>query len=71
MADNQRIPGDRDRRRINVHQDHEVQYWSHQLGITPEQLRQAVRAVGPTASAVGTYLHQRSGRSHWRERSVG
>jgi hypothetical protein len=29
----------RDRDRINVHQDHELGYWSKELGVTPEILK--------------------------------
>jgi hypothetical protein len=71
MADHQPILGNEDRQLINVNQEHDVRYWSHRFGITLAQLREAVQAVGPNARAVGTYVHQRSGRSHWRERSVG
>ncbi len=71
MADKQSIRGYGDGQRINVNQDHEVPYWSDKSGVSREQLRQAVPAVGPIASAVGTYLHRRSSRSHWREKSVG
>ena len=52
MADNPNIRGDGDRQRINVNQEHEVRYWSQKLGVTAEELRQAVKDVGPMAPAV-------------------
>ena len=42
----------RDRDRINVHEDYEVQYWSKELGVTPEELKQTVEKVGGMASDV-------------------
>jgi hypothetical protein len=44
--------GHPDRDRINVHQEHELRYWSERFGVTPDQLKAAVRAVGPHVSAV-------------------
>ena len=52
MADNPNIRGDGDRQRINVDQEHEVRYWSQKLGVTAEELRTAVKDVGPMAAAV-------------------
>lgn len=71
MADNPNIRGDGDRLRINVNQEHEVRYWSQKLGVTPEALRQAVKSVGPTASAVEQHLRKGSASSDWRQKSVG
>jgi hypothetical protein len=52
MADNPSIRGDGDRQRINVNQEHEVRYWSQKLGVSAEELRHAVKDVGPMALAV-------------------
>jgi hypothetical protein len=71
MADNPNIRGDGDRKRINVEQEYEVRYWTEKLGVTPEQLRAAVEAVGPIAEAVEQHIRERSGKSHSREKSVG
>lgn len=46
-----------DRSRISLNQDHEVRDWTQSLGCTEEELRQAVKVVGPSADAVRTYLH--------------
>jgi hypothetical protein len=42
----------RDRDRINVHEDYEVRYWSKELGVTPEKLKQTVEKVGVMSSDV-------------------
>jgi hypothetical protein len=44
--------------RINVDQFYEVREWSARLGVTPERLREAVRAVGSCAEDVTAYLRQ-------------
>lgn len=56
MSDDKRNTGSPDRDRINVNEDYEVQYWSKELGVTPEQLREAVERVGPTVDAVRRQL---------------
>ena len=75
MDDNPSNRGSVDReRRINLEQMHEVRYWIEKFGVTPEQLREAVYAVGSMADAVEQHIQdiqQRSGRAHWREKSVG
>jgi hypothetical protein len=35
-----------DRQRINVHQDYEVGYWTRELGVSRERLRQLVSEHG-------------------------
>ncbi|WP_081770134.1 DUF3606 domain-containing protein [Luteimonas huabeiensis] len=56
MADDKRKTGAPDRDRINLNEDYEVRYWTQALGVTAEQLREAVKAVGPTADAVRRHL---------------
>lgn len=56
MADDTTIRGQQDRSRINVHEEHEVRYWTEALGINKEQLVAAVKEVGPMADAVRTKL---------------
>ena len=60
MADNLNKTGRADDTRINIHQDHELRYWSRRLGTTAEQLRSAVRAVGPMVKDVKRHLGIRS-----------
>jgi len=45
-----------DRRFIALGQDYEVRGWAQTLGCTEQQLREAVKAVGNSASAVRQYL---------------
>lgn len=59
MADNLHLRGQPDRSRINVHEDYELRYWSNKFGVTPDQLRAAVRAVGPMAHDVARHLGRR------------
>jgi hypothetical protein len=42
----------RDRSKINMHEDFEVKYWTHALGISREKLQQVVDKVGNSAAAV-------------------
>jgi hypothetical protein len=56
MTDDLRKTGREDDTRINVHQDYELQYWNKKLGVTREQLKDAVRIVGPLVRDVKKYL---------------
>jgi hypothetical protein len=42
----------RDRDRINVKEDYELRYWTKELGVTPEKLKQTVEKVGVMATDV-------------------
>lgn len=63
MADDPKLRGGQDRERINVNQDHELRDWSQKLGVTKEQLKEAVQAVGDRADKVEQHLKQRGGRA--------
>ncbi|KAB0523741.1 DUF3606 domain-containing protein [Xanthomonas cissicola] len=54
--DDKKNAGSPDRDRINVNEDYELQYWTKALGVSAEELRAAVKAVGPTAAAVRKHL---------------
>lgn len=56
MPDNLHIRRPADAKRINVNEPWEVDYWSKALNITPERLRQAVRAAGTMADDVKRHL---------------
>ena len=58
MADDPNARGPQDRSRININQTHEVRYWSQKLGVSEEELRKAVEAVGPMADAVERRLRE-------------
>ena len=46
MADDLKQTGRPDDQRINMDQDHEVSYWSGKLGVSRDQLREAVAKAG-------------------------
>ena len=56
MADSRSQSGGADRQRINVNQDYELRDWSTKFGVSPEELKAAVQAVGDRAIDVQTYL---------------
>ncbi|HEY8333900.1 MAG TPA: DUF3606 domain-containing protein [Tardiphaga sp.] len=51
-----------DRSKINMHEDHEVKYWTRELGIEKTQLQMLVDKVGNAAAAVRKELGS-SGKS--------
>jgi len=56
MADDKGNAGGQDRTRINTSQDYEVQDWSKKFGVSAEQLKAAVKAVGSNAKDVEAHL---------------
>lgn len=52
MADDRSKIGKPDRDRINVNEDYELRDWSKKLGATPQQIKDAVKAVGPMVADV-------------------
>ncbi len=56
MADDKTKTGAADRTRINVNEDYELHYWTKALAVSADELRAAVKAVGPTAAAVREHL---------------
>jgi Protein of unknown function (DUF3606) len=52
MADDTAKRDYRDRDRINVHEDYELRYWTKELGVIPEKLKQTVEKVGVMATDV-------------------
>jgi hypothetical protein len=61
MADNLQQRGGQDRQRIDVNQDHELRDWSKKFGVSPQQLKEAVQAVGDRADKVQDYLQRGQG----------
>ncbi|HJV59670.1 MAG TPA: DUF3606 domain-containing protein [Albitalea sp.] len=61
MADDLKNRGGRDRERIDVNQDYELRGWSKKFGVTPEQLKEAVQAVGDRADKVEQHLKSHRG----------
>lgn len=56
MADDKSQAHGQDRQRIDVNEDYELRDWSRKFGVTPEQLKEAVRAVGDQADRVELHL---------------
>ncbi len=56
MSDDTTKSGGQDRTRINLSEDYEVRDWSRKFGVTPDELRAAVKAVGNDAAAVEAHL---------------
>jgi hypothetical protein len=48
--------GQQDRSKINMHEAHEVQYWTKHLNVSKEELQRAVDKVGNSAAAVRKQL---------------
>lgn len=59
MSDDRSNRGAQDRARINVHENHELEYWTKALGVSREELERAVKAVGVSADAVREHLGKR------------
>jgi hypothetical protein len=58
MADDLKQTGKPDDQRINVEQDHEVSYWSGELGVSRDELRTAVQQAGPLVKNVRQHLNR-------------
>ena len=58
MSDDKSLTG-QDRELISLEQDYERRDWAERLGITEQQLADAVKAVGNSADAVREYLQRR------------
>jgi hypothetical protein len=56
MADDLKDRGPADRSRINIHEAHEVGYWTKTLGVSGEQLKAAVAKARVMADAVRRQL---------------
>ena len=54
--DNKQDRGPADRARINIHEPYELQYWSKELNVTPEELKKAVEQKGVMVSDVRRHL---------------
>ncbi|GGY98937.1 DUF3606 domain-containing protein [Pseudoduganella plicata] len=56
MSDNLQDRGAQDRSRINVNEPWELRYWTKELGLSEDELREAVKVAGTSASAVRQHL---------------
>ncbi|QGZ39948.1 uncharacterized protein DUF3606 [Pseudoduganella flava] len=56
MSDNLQQRGPQDRSRINVNEPWELRYWTKELGLSEDELRQAVKEAGPSVEAVRQHV---------------
>ncbi len=56
MADDTSVRSGIDRSRINTTQDHEIRYWTKELGVSEKELLAAVKAVGSSVDKVREHL---------------
>lgn len=56
MADDKTKSGRQDRSRIDVHEDDELSAWAQKFGVSTDELKAAVRAVGTHAPTVEQHL---------------
>ncbi|HTI46601.1 MAG TPA: DUF3606 domain-containing protein [Casimicrobiaceae bacterium] len=61
MADDDAVP-QTTRSRINLNRESEISYWCTWFGVTPDELRQAVEAVGTLPANVEQRLRGRNSR---------
>jgi hypothetical protein len=62
MADDKTNSGGQDRTRIDTDQEYEVRDWAKRFGVSADQLRAAVKAVGSNANAVEAHLKKNKSR---------
>ena len=58
MADDRMKRGSQDRSKISMEQEHEIRYWTQELGVSEAALTAAVAKVGNSADAVRRELHR-------------
>jgi hypothetical protein len=56
MSDNTQKRGGQDRERINVNEEYELRDWARKFDTTPQQIKEAVQAVGDRAEKVEMHL---------------
>jgi len=56
MADDRNDVGGADRNRISLGEEYEIRDWTEALGVSEQELREAVDAVGNSAVAVRAFL---------------
>jgi hypothetical protein len=58
MADDKSNRGAPDNKRIDIHDPNEVRHWTKSLGVTEQQLKEAVARVGTSAEKVRESLRK-------------
>ncbi|HEV7622278.1 MAG TPA: DUF3606 domain-containing protein [Flavisolibacter sp.] len=59
MSDDKKRVGNPDRQRISLSEEYEVQDWSEKFGVSPEELKAAVKQVGSNATDVEEFLKKK------------
>ena len=55
MVDNLKRTRPEDPKKINIHEPWELAYWTKEFGVTQQQIKDAVKAVGVQTPAVAKY----------------
>jgi hypothetical protein len=58
MSDDKARTGPRDAKKVNVNEAYELDYWSTKFGVTPTELKVAVRKAGAMVVDVERELHR-------------
>ena len=58
MSDDKTKRDRQDRRKINVHEKYELDYWSKKFRVTPDELRDTVKRVGTSLEAIERELQR-------------
>lgn len=56
MPDDKSKTRPQDAKRINVHEEYELREWSAKFGVSADELKEAVKKVGTSASAVEKHV---------------
>lgn len=59
MADDKTKTGPADAMRVNTAEAYELSYWSKKFNVSTDELKAAVKAVGPMAKDVEAHLKNR------------
>ena len=59
MPNYQETPIVPDLRRVNIHEEHEINYWAKEFRISERELKLAVMEGGTSAEAVKKYLEKK------------
>ena len=54
MSDDKTKRGPQDRSRVTVNEDYERKYWSKELGVSEETLKELVKQYGPSVEKIRT-----------------
>ncbi|HWO22376.1 MAG TPA: DUF3606 domain-containing protein [Kofleriaceae bacterium] len=71
MSDDKNKRGNPDRNRISLEEEYEVRHWTESLGVSREELEEAVKSVGNSAEKVREHFRSRSGGQGGQGRQGG